>query len=194
MIRLTVQNSRMAAAEGAPLARGGGPGGKLGARRRLRSIGATERLGEVGRQRRAHIDPSIEQRMVERQAGGMQKLALQAEQTRRCRTPDLRIPGGRSPAGERVSDGYGPSPGGGAGASVPVRARSSVKCVRASRGLTPPTAMRVRTRGSRPIGASIVPERAGGLPWTSARYSRSIRRLASARLQAACGPPPSGRR
>ncbi len=49
--------------------------------------------------------------------------------------------------------------------------------------LAPPTAMRVRTRGSRPIGASIVPERAGGRPSTSARYSRSINRSAERRLQ-----------
>ena len=34
--------------------------------------------------------------------------------------------------------------------------------------------MRVRTRRSRPIGASIVPVRAGGRPSTSARYSRRI--------------------
>ena len=51
---------------------------------------------------------------------------------------------------------------------------------RASRGLTPPTDILVRTRGSRPIGASIVPVRAGGRPSTSARYSRSIRLRASA--------------
>ena len=45
--------------------------------------------------------------------------------------------------------------------------------------------MRVRTRRSRPSGASIVPRRAAGRPSTSARYSRSSSRRASCALSAA---------
>ena len=95
----------------------------------------------------------------------------------RRRTRGRRRRDGRSPAGGRGSGGCGRCRGAGAAACRGrARARSS-KCVRASRGSAPSTAMRVRTRGSRPIGASIVPVRAGGRPSTSARYSRSMRRV-----------------
>ena len=63
--------------------------------------------------------------------------------------------------------------------------RSSSKCVTAARGSSVSVDMRVRTRRSRPSGASIVPVRAGGRPSTSARYSRVISRACSAALQRA---------
>ena len=62
------------------------------------------------------------------------------------------------------------------------RASSSAKCVRASRGVAVAIDIRRRRRRSRPSGASIVPARAGGRPLTSARYSRTTRRNAIARL------------
>ena len=69
-------------------------------------------------------------------------------------------------------------------------ARGSVssisKWVRAARGWSVSIEWRVRTRRSRPIGASIVPRRAGGRPSTRARYSRTIRRAASAALRRRC--------
>ena len=66
--------------------------------------------------------------------------------------------------------------------TVELEVRACVTCVRRCR-----SAMRVRTRASRPIGASIVPLRAGGRPCTSARYSRSISRRASGLLQRRVG-------
>ena len=41
--------------------------------------GASERLGEVGRQRRLDVDPLARQRMLERQARRVQELALEAQ-------------------------------------------------------------------------------------------------------------------
>ena len=63
--------------------------------------------------------------------------------------------------------------------------RSISKCVRASRGSSASIDMSVRSRRSRPIGASIVPVRAAGRPSTSARYSRLSRRVGEQRLQRA---------
>ena len=65
-------------------------------------------------------------------------------------------------------------------------ARSTSKWVTASRGSSVSVETRVRTRRSRPSGASIVPRRAGGRPSTSARYSRTSSRAASCALSAAC--------
>ena len=59
-------------------------------------------------------------------------------------------------------------------------ASSSAKCVTAPRGWSVSVLTRVRWRRSRPRGASIVPVRAGGRPSTSARYSRTSARRASA--------------
>ena len=64
--------------------------------------------------------------------------------------------------------------------------RSTAKCVTASCGSSVSVEMRVRTRLSRPNGASIVPRRAGGRPATSARYSRVISRARNAACSAAC--------
>ena len=59
------------------------------------------------------------------------------------------------------------------------------KCVTAARPSAVSVDMRVRTRRSRPSGASIVPVRALGRPSTSARYSRSILRALSAACSSA---------
>ena len=65
-------------------------------------------------------------------------------------------------------------------------ARSVSKCVIAWCGSSVSVEIRVRTRRSRPSGASIVPRRAGGRPSTSATYSRVIRRSRNAACSAAC--------
>ena len=64
-------------------------------------------------------------------------------------------------------------------------ARSVSKWVTAWCGSSVSVEIRVRTRRSRPSGASIVPRRAGGRPSTSARYSRVISRARSAACSAA---------
>ena len=64
--------------------------------------------------------------------------------------------------------------------------RSIAKCVRASRGSSESIDISTRSRRSRPIGASIVPLRAGGVPTTSARYSRRSVRSAISALSARC--------
>ena len=70
-------------------------------------------------------------------------------------------------------------------------ARSVSKCVTAWCGSSVSVEIRVRTRRSRPSGASIVPRRAGGRPSTSARYSRVISRARAARPAARRARAPS---
>ena len=67
-------------------------------------------------------------------------------------------------------------------------ARSTSKCVTASRGVSVSSERRVGSRRSRPIGASIRPARERGRPRTSARYSRSSSRAPHERLQRARTP------
>ena len=69
------------------------------------------------------------------------------------------------------------------------------KWVRASRGSSVWSDISVRSCRSRPIGASIVPVRAGGRPSTSARYSRRMWRSESSAFSAGgprqSSPPPA---
>ena len=111
------------------------------------------------------------------------------------RTPGRRRPGGRSP--RRCTRIWWVRP-------VSSRTRSSA--LRGQRALdlevraSPRAARRCRStcasawRRSRPIGASIVPVRAGGRPSTSARYSRSILRARQRRPAAPGAPRRTARR
>ncbi len=107
----------------------------------------------------------------------------------RRRTPGRRRPGGRSPAGARGSGGCARcrgAPAAACAAAAPPRARSGCgpPC-----GASVSVELRVRTVRSRPIGASIVPERAGGRPSTSAQVL--ARDLAARRAApSAPGAPP----
>ena len=134
------------------------PGGR--AQRR----GRVEGRREVLRQRRDALDRRARDRVGEGQARGVQELALEPQLARRARTRGRRPRGGRSPAGARGSGGCARSPGARAAGSGAAAPRSSVKWVTAARGSSVSVDIRVRTRRSRPIGASIVPARAGGRP------------------------------
>ena len=150
--------------------------------RRARSPFARARSAarEVGGQRREHLDGSPRQRV--RRTPGAWRAGTGAPGRARPAVAVLGVAAhrdGRSPAGARGSGGCARCPGAAAAASSAGSARSSVKWVRASRGWSPPTAMRVRTRGSRPIGASIVPRarrRAALAPARGTRARSAARR------------------
>ena len=110
----------------------------------------------------------------------MQELALEPVAAWRSRTRGRRRPGARSRGNGRGSGACGRFRGARAAASWTGSASAVSKWVRASRGRSLSIERRVRTRRSRPSGASIVPVRDGGRPSTSARYSRTISRAASA--------------
>ena len=126
-------------------------------------------------------------RMREREPGRVQELALQPVA---AGAAVLRV------AGDRVADrqqvradlvraaGLEPHAQQRVVAAAP---RSTSKWVTASRGSSVSVETRVRTRRSRPSGASIVPRRAGGRPSTSARYSRTSSRAGELRLQRGVG-------
>ena len=105
-----------------------------------------------------------------------------------------RRPDGRSPAGARGSGACGRSRAARAAACRRAAPRSTSKWVIASRGSSVSVEIRVRTRRSRPSGASMVPRRAGGRPSTSARYSRRDRARLQRGLERARAPARSGRR
>ena len=163
--------------------RGGHPGLGLDLFRLQSSQGARQVAG----QRRAQVQRFTRDRLREREVLGVQELAPQPVERLR-RTPGRRARGARSPAGARGSGGCGPSPAARAAASRPPGPRAISKWVTASRGSSVSVDRRVRTRRSRPSGASIVPVRAGGRPSTSARYSRvtARRRISSDSAKYAC--------
>ena len=125
--------------------------------------------------------------MHERQARGVQELALEAEQPAR---PYSGSPATGWPIASRWARIWCVRP-------VSSRTRRSVKSrerrARPRSASRPRAARRCRsrsgcgTRRSRPSGASIVPARAAGRPSTSARYSRVIRALLQHRLERLVG-------
>ena len=124
--------------------------------------------------------------MREREPRGVQELALQPEAHRPAvlAVADDRM-ADRAPCG-RGSDGCGRSRGRLAAALASPQRLESSKWVRASRGLSVSIECSTRSRRSRPIGASIVPESApAGIPSTSARYSRRSSRACQQRLERA---------
>ena len=97
-------------------------------------------------------------RVLERQPLGVQELALEPEHARRGRTRGRRPPGGRSPAGARGSGACGRSRAAPAAACSPrQRALGLEVGDRVARPSSVSVEIRVRTRRSRPSGASIVP-------------------------------------
>ena len=146
--------------------------------------GSLQSRHQVLRERRLDVDAPVRSSDGRRPDGRRAGTGAPARRGRGGRTGDRRPPGGRSPEGERGSGAFAPSPGARAGASIPGSARSTAKCVTAVRGTSLSTEIRLRSRRSRPRGASIVPVRAGGRPSTSARYSRSIRARLHQRAQA----------
>ena len=134
---------------------------------------AVERRGEIVGQRRASRRPACRSNGCgEGQPRAWRNWRSRPSSAGRRRTRGRRTRDGRSPAGARGSGGCARSRAGRGAArsrAAPARARSAC---RASRGSSVSVDMSVRTRRSRPSGASIVPVRAGGRPSTSARYSR----------------------
>ena len=98
--------------------------------------------------------------MREGEPRGVQELALEAVARPASPYSGRRRRDGRSPAGARGSGACGRSPARTRSSVSSASARSISKCVTASRGSSVSVDMRVRTRRSRPSGASIVP-RAG---------------------------------
>ena len=127
--------------------------------------------------------------MLEREPRRVQELPARARAAPRCRIRGRRRPGW--PIASRwariwcvrpVSSVTRSSVSSGS-------ARSVSKWVTAWCGSSVSVEIRVRTRRSRPSGASIVPRRAGGRPSTSARYSRVICARAQCGLQRGVGAP-----
>ena len=149
-------------------------------------LGPRQRGRQILGQRGAHVDVLAGHGMREGQPRGVQELASQAVLAGRA---VLRV------AAHRVLDGGQVDPDlvGATGVQDHPQqrrargaCRSISKCVRASRGSSVSIDMSTRSWRWRPIGASIVPVRAGGRPSTSARYSRCSRCAASSALSARC--------
>ena len=146
---------------------------------------ALQRRGQVSGQRRGDVDRLARSRDAGTRAGRRAGTGAPARGGPACRTPDRRRPDARSPAGARGSGACARSRAARAAACRCGSARSTSKWVIASRGSSVSVETRVRTRRSRPSGASILPRRAGGRPSTSARYSRTSSRAASSAFSAA---------
>ena len=119
---------------------------------------ARERGREVGGQRRARRRPAAPRdRVREREPRGVQELALEPVRGPARRTPGRPRPGW--PIASRCARIWCVRPVSSRTRSSVSRgsARSTSKCVTASRGSSVSVEMRVRTRRSRPSGASIVP-------------------------------------
>ena len=177
-------SSRLSALRAGPrsvLARVEGLIERLRIPRSARSSGAPSEVGGSGE---SHLHGLARDRMLEGQPRGVQELALEAEQ---AGGPVFGV------AGDRVSDRLqvdadlvgAPGVERRRSSEVLGSARSSVKWVRASRAPEPPTAIRVRIRGSRPIGASIVPVRGRRAALDQRQVFAFDRRAGERRLQRA---------
>ena len=136
-----------------------------------------ERGREVGRELRRDVDRLSRDGMREAEAARVEELALEPEIAARRRRPGRRSPGGRSPRGGRGSGACAPSRAGRRAARARASSRRTSNHVTASRGVGVSSEWRVRSRRSRPIGASIRPDAERGAPRTSAAYVRSTSRV-----------------